>query len=271
MTEQIRPFTIDVPQSQLDDLRQRLHNTRWPDAEVVDDWSQGVPLAYVQEVCRYWADEYDWPARQSALNRFDQFVTEIDGVDIHFVHQRSSNPDAIALLITHGWPGSMVEFHKVIEPLTDPAAHGGNASDAFHVIAPSLPGFGFSGKPTEVGWGIDKIGDVWATLMSRLGYDSYVAQGGDWGSAVTTAVGARDPEHCAAIHLTLAMGAMPDRSPGGAGGTARVRAPDVLHGVGLGLLDPAEVAPPNSRLRAGRLTGRSGGVDHREVLGLDRL
>lgn len=213
MTEQIRPFTIDVPQAQLDDLRRRLHNTRWPDAEVVDDWSQGVPLAYVQELCRYWADEYDWPSRQAALNRFDQFVTEIDGVDIHFIHQRSSNPDAIPLLITHGWPGSVVEFHKVIGPLTDPAAHGGDAADAFHVIAPSLPGFGFSGKPTEAGWGVEKIGEVWAELMARLGYDSYVAQGGDWGSAVTTAVGAQDPEHCAAIHLTLAMGASPTGPP----------------------------------------------------------
>jgi pimeloyl-ACP methyl ester carboxylesterase len=213
MTEQIRPFTIDVPQAQLDDLRQRLHHTRWPDAEVVDDWSQGVPLAYMQEICRYWADEYDWPSRQAALNRFDQFVTEIDGVDIHFIHQCSSNPDAIPLLITHGWPGSVVEFHKVIEPLTEPAAHGGDTADSFHVIAPSLPGFGFSGKPTEVGWGVEQIGDVWAELMARLGYDSYVAQGGDWGSAVTTAIGAQDPAHCAAIHLTLAMGARPTGVP----------------------------------------------------------
>ena len=220
MTEEIRPFTIDVPQAELDDLRRRLHDTRWPDREVVDDWSQGVPLAYVQEVCRYWADDYDWRPRESALNRFDQFVTEIDGIDIHFIHQRASNPDAIPLLITHGWPGSVVEFHKVIEPLTDPAAHGGAAADAFHVVAPSLPGFGFSGKPTEAGWGVEKIGDVWAKLMARLGYDRYVAQGGDWGSAVTTAVGAQDPAHCAAIHLTLAMGARPTDAP---------TAPDELH------------------------------------------
>ena len=222
MTEQIRPFTIDVPQAQLDDLRQRLQHTRWPDAELVPDWSQGVPLAYVQEICRYWADDYDWRARESALNRFDQFVTEIDGIDIHFIHQRSSNPDAMPLLITHGWPGSVVEFHKVIEPLAEPAAHGGEATDAFHVIAPSLPGFGFSGKPTETGWGVDKIGEVWAELMARLGYDRYVAQGGDWGSAVTTAVGARDPGHCAAIHLTLAMGARPTDVP---------QDPDELHAI----------------------------------------
>ena len=219
MTE-IRPFTIDIPDADLDDLRQRLRNTRWPDAELVDDWSQGVPLTYVQEVCRYWADDYDWRASEAALNRFDQFVTEIDGVDIHFIHQRSANPDAIPLLITHGWPGSVVEFHKVIEPLTDPAADGGDSADAFHVIAPSLPGFGFSGKPTETGWGVEKIGEVWAELMARLGYDRYVAQGGDWGSAVTTAVGAQDPEHCAAIHLTLAMGARPQGTP---------ETPDELH------------------------------------------
>ncbi len=213
MIEEIRPFTIDVPQAELDDLRRRLHDTRWPDRELVDDWSQGVPLAYVQEVCRYWADEYDWRPRESALNRFDHFVTEIGGVDIHFIHQRSPNPDAMPLLLTHGWPGSVVEFHKVIDPLTDPAAHGAAALDAFHVVAPSLPGFGFSGKPNEVGWGVEKIGDVWAELMARLGYDRYVAQGGDWGSAVTTAVGARDPEHCTAIHLTLAMGSRPTEAP----------------------------------------------------------
>ncbi len=213
MTEEIRPFTIDVPLEVLDDLRRRLHHTRWPDREVVDDWSQGVPLAYVREVCRYWADDYDWRRRERALNRFAQFVTEIDGVDIHFVHQRSPNPDAIPLLITHGWPGSIVEFHKVIEPLCDPGQHGGDATDAFHVIAPSLPGFGFSGKPTTPGWGVEKIADVWATLMARLGYDSYIAQGGDWGSAVTSAIGARDPQHCRAIHLTLAMSARPQGEP----------------------------------------------------------
>ncbi len=271
MTEQIRPFTIDVPEAELDDLRRRLHDTRWPDAEVVDDWSQGVPLAYVREVCRYWADDYDWRTSETALNRFDQFVTEIDGLDIHFIHHRSSNPDAIPLLITHGWPGSVVEFHKVIEPLTDPTAHGGVATDAFHVIAPSLPGFGFSGKPTRTGWGVEKIGEVWAELMARLGYDRYVAQGGDWGSAVTTAIGAQDPDHCVAIHLTLAMGARPVATPEAARRTARHRALAVLQGVGLGLFDPAEVTSPDGRLRAVRLAGRSGGVDHREVLGLDRL
>jgi pimeloyl-ACP methyl ester carboxylesterase len=213
MSDAIRRFTIDVPDGVLDDLRRRLDQTRWPDRELVDDWSQGIPLSYVQDVCAYWANGYPWREREAALNRFDQFVTEIDGVDIHFVHQRSSNPDAIPLLITHGWPGSIVEFHKVIEPLTEPGDHGGDPADAFHVIAPSLPGFGFSGKPTETGWGVDKIADVWATLMDRLGYDSFVAQGGDWGSAVTAAVGRRHPDRCTAIHMTLAMGARPSGEP----------------------------------------------------------
>ncbi len=206
---EVTPFTIAVPDAVLEDLRQRLNNTRWADEEVVDDWSQGIPLAYLKEVCEYWATDYDWRSREAALNRFDQFTTEIDGLDVHFVHQRSPHPDAIPLLITHGWPGSIVEFHKVIEPLVDPTAFGGNAADAFHVVAPSLPGFGFSGKPTVPGWGVDKIAVTFAELMARLGYDRYVAQGGDWGSAVTTAIGATDPEHCAAIHVTLAMGARP--------------------------------------------------------------
>ena len=205
----IRPFTIDVPDDVLDDLRRRLANTRWPEAELVDDWSQGIPLAYVRDVCDHWANGYDWRAREAALNRFDQFVTEIDGLDIHFVHQRSPHADATPLLLTHGWPGSIVEFHKVIEPLTDPTRHGGDAADAFHVVAPSLPGYGFSAKPTETGWGVERIGAAFATLMDRLGYERYVAQGGDWGSAITHVVGALDAEHCQAIHLTLAMGARP--------------------------------------------------------------
>jgi pimeloyl-ACP methyl ester carboxylesterase len=213
MSDEIRPFTIDVPEAVLDDLRTRLHHTRWPDREVVDDWSQGIPLAYVRELAAYWADEYDWRTRERGLNRFDQFITEIDGLDIHFVHHRSPHPEAVPLLITHGWPGSIVEFHKVIEPLIDPVAFGGDAADAFHVIAPSLPGFAYSGKPTGPGWGVERIGAAWVTLMARLGYDRYLAQGGDWGSAVTSQVGAQDPEHCAAIHLTLAMSSRPTGTP----------------------------------------------------------
>jgi pimeloyl-ACP methyl ester carboxylesterase len=209
MNDSIRPFTIDVPDAVLDDLRTRLHNTRWPDAEVVDDWSQGTPLAYVRELCGYWADVYDWRDREARLNRFDQFVTTIDGLDLHFIHQRSPHAEATPLLLSHGWPGSIVEFHKVIEPLTDPTRFGGEPSDAFHVIAPSLPGFGFSGKATDVGWGVEKIALVFAQLMARLGYEHYVAQGGDWGSAITHAIGAQDPDHVAAIHMTLAMAARP--------------------------------------------------------------
>ncbi len=209
MSEAVTPFTIAVDDEVLDDLRRRLHSTRWPEAELVDDWSQGIPLAWVQEVCSYWADEYDWRARETALNRFSQFTTEIDGIDIHFIHQRSPHPDAVPLLITHGWPGSVVEFHKVIEPLVDPVAHGGDAADAFHVICPSLPGYGFSGKPTATGIGVEAIARMWAQLMARLGYDRYFAQGGDWGSAVTSSIGRQDPDHCAGIHVTLAMGTRP--------------------------------------------------------------
>ncbi len=197
---EIRPFTIAVGDDVLADLGDRLRRVRWPDPELVDDWSQGVPLAYVQEVCAYWADGYDWRAREARLNRFDQFVTEIDGIDIHFVHQRSSRPDATPLVLTHGWPGSIVEFHKVIEPLTEAG---------FHVVAPSLPGFGFSGKPREIGWGVERIAEAWGVLMARLGYDHYLAQGGDWGSAVTANVGRLDPEHCDGVHMTLNMGARP--------------------------------------------------------------
>src|SRR4051812_13218703 len=213
MPDEIRPFTIDVPESVLGDLRVRLTHTRWPDHENVDDWSQGIPLAYVQGLAGYWAHGYDWRRREAALNRFDQFVTTIDGVDIHFIHQRSPHEGALPLLITHGWPGSIVEFHKVIEPLVDPVAFGGDASDAFHVIAPSLPGFAFSGKPARSGWGVERIGRAWTVLMERLGYARYVAQGGDWGSAITTEVGAADPGHCAAIHITLNMSGRPSGQP----------------------------------------------------------
>jgi len=205
----IEPFRIEASDAQLEDLKRRLRDTRWPEAAPVDDWSQGIPLAYLQEVCEYWAEKYDWRARESQLNEFPQFKTSIDGLGIHFLHVRSPNPDALPLVMTHGWPGSVVEFHKVIGPLTDPAAHGGDAADAFHVVCPSLPGYGFSDKPSETGWGVAKTGDTWAALMARLGYDRYVAQGGDWGSMVTTAIGMQDPEHCAGIHLNMPV-VMPD-------------------------------------------------------------
>ena len=210
----IQPFQIAIPDAALTDLRQRLLATRWPEAELVDDWSQGIPLAWVQDICRYWADGYDWRAREAALNRWPQCITAIDGLNIHFIHARSVHPHAMPLLLTHGWPGSVVEFQKVIGPLTDPVAHGGDAADAFHVICPSLPGFGFSGKPGATGWGVDRIATAWAELMARLGYERYFAQGGDWGSGISSAVGAHDPGHCAGIHITLAMGSRPLPSEG---------------------------------------------------------
>lgn len=209
MNDAIRPFRIAVPDAVLDDLRTRLRSTRWPERETVDDWSQGVPLAWMQEVCAHWAERYDWRAREAALNRFDQFLTAIDGLDVHFVHVRSPHPQATPLVVTHGWPGSIVEFHKVIEPLADPVRFGGSAADAFHVVCPSLPGYGFSGKPAATGWGVDRIARAWAALMARLGYARYFAQGGDWGSAVTASLGAQDAAHCAGIHVTLASETRP--------------------------------------------------------------
>ena len=203
VTDAIRPFRIEVPDADLDDLRDRLHRTRWPEAETVDDWSQGIPLAYTRELCGYWADGYDWRATEARINRHPQFLTEIDGLDIHFVHVRSPHPGALPLVITHGWPGSVVEFLKAIGPLTDPVAHGGDPGDAFHVVCPSLPGFGFSGRPTGTGWGVERTAAAWATLMARLGYGRYGAQGGDWGSAVTTQLGRLDQEHLAGIHLNM--------------------------------------------------------------------
>jgi epoxide hydrolase len=208
---ELKPFRIDVPTEALDDLQARLARTRWPEAECVDDWSQGIPLAYTRELAAYWADGYDWRAREAALNRFDQFTTEIDGLDIHFIHQRSPHADAFPLVITHGWPGSIAEFQKVIEPLANPPS--GRPEDAFHVVCPSLPGYGFSGKPSEAGWGVGKIARAWETLMLRLGYDRYGAQGGDWGAAVTTQIG-RNRGHCVAIHLNMPI-ARPAAGSGG--------------------------------------------------------
>jgi epoxide hydrolase len=204
-------FVIDVPQAELDDLSTRLRATRWPEPETVDDWSQGVPLDYVRELCRYWADDYDWRATEARLNALPQFRTEIDGLGIHFLHVRSPHPEALPLVITHGWPGSIVEFLDVIGPLSDPTAHGGDATDAFHVVAPSLPGYGFSDKPDRPGWGVQRIAAAWAALMERLGYRRYGAQGSDWGTSVSTCIGQVDPEHVAGLHLTPPL-APPDPS-----------------------------------------------------------
>ena len=202
---EITPFEINISDEEIADLKQRLANTRWANKETVDDWEQGIPLAYVQEVAEYWQNDYDWKEREALLNRFPQFMTNINGLDIHFIHVKSPEENATPLIMTHGWPGSIVEFQKVIEPLTNPVAHGGKAEDAFHLVCPSLPGYGFSGKPTETGWGLGKIADTWAELMARLGYDKYVAQGGDWGAMVTTSIGGQDPTHCQGIHLNMAI------------------------------------------------------------------
>src|SRR4051812_29006587 len=189
----MRRFRSAVPAEAVSDLQARLNATRWPEPATVPGWAQGVPIGYVRDLCRYWAEEYDWAAREQWLNRFDQFVTEIDGVDIHFVHVRSSAPDALPLILTHGWPGSYVEFMEVIGPL----------SQTHHVVVPSLPGYGWSGKPVEAGWGVPRIADAWAELMTRLGYDRFGAQGGDWGAGVTVQLAARHPERVAGIHLNM--------------------------------------------------------------------
>jgi epoxide hydrolase len=202
MTDEVREFRIEVPDAELDDLRARLRRARWPEREPVEDWSQGVPLAYLQALCGYWADGYDWRATEARLNALPQFRTVIDGLGIHFLHVRSPHPAALPLVITHGWPGSIVEFLDVIGPLTDPTAHGGEERDAFHVVCPSLPGYGFSDKPSGTGWGIERIGAAWTVLMSRLGYARYGAQGSDWGTSISASIGQQDPGHVAGIHLT---------------------------------------------------------------------
>jgi pimeloyl-ACP methyl ester carboxylesterase len=201
----VMPFRIQVSDAVLDDLRARLTQVRWPERETVDDWSQGVPLSYVQDLCRYWADGYDWPARQAYLNTFPQFRTDIDGLGVHFIHVRSPDPTALPLILTHGWPGSVVEFLKVIGPLTDPAAHGANPADAFHVVCPSLPGYGFSDKPVAPGWGVGRIADAWAALMARLGYERFGAQGGDWGASVTRHLAGRHSSRVVGIHLNMVV------------------------------------------------------------------
>jgi pimeloyl-ACP methyl ester carboxylesterase len=208
--EAIRPFHVSIPEEALVDLRRRIATTRWPDKETVADQSQGVPLATLQELVRYWGTDYDWRKAEAKLNAFPQFMTRIDGVDIHFIHVRSRHPNALALIITHGWPGSVFEQIKLIGPLTDPTQYGGRAEDAFDVVIPSLPGFGFSVRPTEAGWGLERIGRAWAVLMQRLGYTHYVAQGGDWGAGVTEAMGRQAPAGLLGIHTNLPAALTPE-------------------------------------------------------------
>ena len=219
--ELIHPFQIRIDEAELATLKRQLHDVRWPDQEPVSDWSQGVPLAKMQRLIAYWRDVYDWRRCENTLNGLGQHKTRIEGVDIHFLHIRSSNPGALPLLLSHGWPGSVIEFIKCIGPLTEPARHGGDSKDAFHVVIPSLPGFGFSGKPRNVGWSVEAIAGAWGVLMARLGYRSYVAQGGDWGAAITTAMAAQQPDGLRGIHLNLPLvlpaSLPPDFSPEEAG------------------------------------------------------
>jgi pimeloyl-ACP methyl ester carboxylesterase len=212
----VRPFRTDVPEEELVDLRQRIAATRWPSKELVEDRSQGVQLATMQELARYWQTDYDWRKAEEKLNALPQFITEIDGLDIHFIHVRSQHEDALALIMTHGWPGSVIELLESIGPLTDPTAHGGQAEDAFDLVLPSLPGYGFSGEPAELGWNVGRVAGAWAELMDRLGYTRYVAQGGDVGAAVTDAMGRQAPEGLVGIHtnllVTVLAGPQPEES-----------------------------------------------------------
>ena len=201
---QIKKFNIEIPQSKLDDLQQRLTLTRWPEKETPDDWTQGIPLSYMKEIHDYWLNDYDWRKHEKEINKFPQFLTTINELDVHFIHFKSPHKNAKPLIITHGWPGSVVEFFKVIERLADPKIDGSNSEIAFDIITPSLPGFGFSGKPKKPGFGVEKIADTFSKLMQTLGYEKYFAQGGDWGAAVTTALGTQD-SNCEAIHLNMAV------------------------------------------------------------------
>src|SRR3954452_20355370 len=206
----IRPFTIETPKADLDDLRARIAATRWPSKELVADRSQGVQLATIQELARYWAEDYDFGRIEARLNALPQFTTEIDGIESHFIHVRSKHEDALPLIMTHGWPGSVIELLETIGPLTDPTAHGGRAEDAFHLVLPSIPGYGFSDEPTELGWGPIRIGQAWHELMRRLGYTRYVAQGGDVGSQVTDAMGRLALDGLIGIHTNLLTPALGD-------------------------------------------------------------
>src|SRR6476660_7522938 len=204
----IRPFTVEIPEAEIEALRARVAATRWPHKELVDDWAQGVQLAMFQEVARYWAADYDWRRCEAALSELPQFTTEIDGLGVHFIHVRSRHENALPLIVTHGWPGSVIEMLGVIGPLTDPTADGGTGEDAFDLVIPSIPGYGFSEQPTETGWDPGRVAQAWAELMRRLGYDRYVAQGGDQGAAVTDAMARQAPQGLAGVHLNFLRNAL---------------------------------------------------------------
>ena len=209
-TTTLRPFRVDVPEAELTELRRRIKSTRLPEKEPVADMSQGVQLATIEKLARYWADDYDWRRSEATINAFPNFTTEIDGVDIHFIHARSKHENALPIIVTHGWPYSVLALLKIIEPLTDPTAHGGTASDAFHVVIPSIPGYGYSGKPTATGWGPERIARAWTVLMNRLGYTRYVAQGGDWGAIITEQMATQAPPGLIGMHTNMAAVVPPE-------------------------------------------------------------
>jgi microsomal epoxide hydrolase len=207
---EIRPFHIDVPQAQLDDLHERLARTRWPDELPGVGWRYGIPLGYLKELAEYWRTAYDWRTHEARLNQFPQFTTTIDGANVHFLHLRSPEPNALPLLVTHGWPGSIVEFLNVVGPLADPRAHGGDPADAFHVVCPSIPGYGFSGPTHDTGWDLKRVAEAFRTLMHRLGYERYGAHGGDWGAGISRQLGLLDPDHVVGVHITMLTPSQPD-------------------------------------------------------------
>ena len=257
---------MKVPQAAVDDLRRRIAATRWPTKELVEDRSQGVQLATVQELARYWTSEYDWRKCEARLNALPQFTTEIDGVDIHFIHVRSRHENALPLIMTHGWPGSVIELLGTVGPLTDPTAHGGTPDDAFHLVLPSLPGYGFSGEPTELGWESGRIARAWAELMDRLGYTRYVAQGGDVGALVTDVMGRQAPEGLLGIHVNLLSGALAHRRPTAGGiraGTRGARRARDVHDGRLRLLPGAVHPAADDRLLPAGFTRRAGSLDAR--------
>ena len=256
--DSIRPFTANIPQDDITELRRRIAATRWPDRETVPDGSQGVQLTKLQDLVRYWGTSYDWRKGEAKLNAYPQFVTEIDGLDIHFIHVRSPHMNALPLIMTHGWPGSVFELLKTIGPLTDPTAHGGRAEDAFHLVLPSMPGYGFSGKPTETGWDPDRIARAWAELMKRLGYTRYVAQGGDWGAPVSSAMARQAPAGLLGIHINLPATVPPEVAAVLASGGPAPAGPlrEGTRGVRL-----ARYVPQDRRRRLQRDDGRAAAGD----------